>query len=361
MLTIVVIWLHILCHFNALLSSLDVFKIKFLTESDSLIEGIFFGLIVIISLLSIILYDKTYIWSYLLMASCVISQCLVFVLWKKSGLISIINILGLLVSIVGVGKRLFITACSKELREMVSNIQDDSHETISEATIAHLPAPVQKWLIKSGAIGKKRIMRMDSVQEYKLKMKEEQTEWFNAIANQTSFSNPPGFFWTLDMKMKGLPVFGRDMFNKGKGFMTIKLLNLLNVVNVGGVEKINEAALQRFLGEAVWVPTVALCNYIKWEHVDDHTSKAIMTIDGVSGEGFFDFDDEGKPTRFRALRYQGVEENAERKWWHAEVLEHKNLGGYLVPSKCQATWKLDKGDWTWASFEIITARYSHYE
>jgi len=191
-------------------------------------------------------------------------------------------------------------------------------------------------------------------------MKPEQKKWMFASAIQYSTINQPAFIWTVDVKMNALLNFvGRDKFIDGKGEMLIKMNALLNVVKEQG-SKLDEASMQRFLGEMVWFPSLALSEYITWETIDDATAKATMNYQGTTGSGTFYFNSEGAFVKFSALRFMGNEKDAQRKEWILLVDEHSTFEGITIPSKMSATWKLDKGDWTWLKLDIIDVKYNQH-
>ena len=124
------------------------------------------------------------------------------------------------------------------------------------------------------------------------------------------------------------------------------------MANDGPNLQINEAALQRFLGEMVWYPSAALSDYVIWKDLGPQTAKSTMTLDGLSVSGIFTFDKDGHVKNFSALRYQGSGPEAKRSEWKVNVTSIKEFDGIMVPASGEVTWKLDSGDWTWAKFEI---------
>ncbi|WP_373523371.1 DUF6544 family protein, partial [Aquiflexum sp.] len=156
-----------------------------------------------------------------------------------------------------------------------------------------------------------------------------------------------------DMKiMRFINTLGRDKFIDGEGEMLFKILSIFPVAKDGYNPQINEAALQRFLGEIVWIPTAALEDYITWEALDHQSAKATITFKGTTGSGIFTFKENGEFEKFSALRYMGSGPEAHRIEWVVKALETKEINGIKIPVKCDATWRLESGDWTWAQIEV---------
>lgn len=133
--------------------------------------------------------------------------------------------------------------------------------------------------------------------------------------------------------------------------------SLINVVNERG-EKIDEGSLQRYLGEMVWFPSLALSPYVTWEQIDENTAKATMIYKGTSGSGTFYFNSNGDVTNFSALRYMGNEAEAKRREWEMNISDYKKFEGIKVPAILTSTWKLEEEDWTWLKMEVTSIKYN---
>jgi hypothetical protein len=220
---------------------------------------------------------------------------------------------------------------------MLSGVTDKK-EILTENKISHLPSIVQKWLRNSGAVGKEMIRSVHLKQKGLIKMKPEQESWYEANAEQWFTVDDPAFTWKVKVDMMPLLFFtGRDMFKDGKGSMIIKILSLINVVNASDNEKLNQATLQRYLGEIVWFPTSALSPLIKWEEVDSLTAKATMIFNNTTGSALFTFNEKGDFIKFSAMRYMGTEENSQLKEWIITLNQYKTYDGIKIPVKGEAT------------------------
>lgn len=217
---------------------------------------------------------------------------------------------------------------------------------------------MKNWLQNSGVIGKPFIKVGKVFQKAEMQLKPEQSNWMTASAIQYTFIDNPAFIWMVDVKMNGFLNFqGRDKFEDGKGEMLIKMNSLFNVVDERG-GKLDEGTLQRFLGEMVWFPSMALSPYISWEEIDANTAKATMNYKETSGGGTFYFNNRGDVIKFTALRYKGNEPDAKRHEWIMQISDYDTFEGIRVPAKMTSTWKLDEGDWTWLKLEVTDIKYN---
>lgn len=247
---------------------------------------------------------------------------------------------------------------TQETRQLIGQTLPTENTYVTEEDIGYLPEPVQRWLRHSGMVGKPFIHIGKVTQRAEMKLKPEQTDWMSAQAVQYSTVDPPSFIWTVDVRMNSFLGFrGRDKFEDGKGEMLIKVNSLFDVVKERG-EKLDEGTLQRYLGEVVWFPSMALSPYISWETLSDSSVKATMAYKGTEGSGVFHFSSEGDFVLYSAKRFRGNESKAGRSEWILRVEDHQVFEGICVPSKMTATWELEGGEWTWLKLEIVDISYN---
>ncbi len=290
-------------------------------------------------------------------AAVVVSQVIIIAFWQDAKFGTIPNILILAGCIIGFGYFSFNRSLQEDINSVLAQ-KSRQEQILDENMITGLPSPVRKWLRQSGAIDTNipEIIRID--QTYQLQMDPDQKHWHNARAEQYFSTGVPAFVWNLEMKMRGvIDVVGKDRFLDGKGSMLIKLLALIPVVHEKDNPKINQGTLQRFLGEIVWFPHAAALPYIQWKEIDDQSARATLNYKGTTGTGTFYFDENGDVQRFTAMRYMGSGEDARLREWVIEVKEHQTMAGVRIPSLCEATWRMDDRDWTWAILEVTDLEY----
>lgn len=356
---VIIVFIHALIHLLGFVKGFGLKEVKELTLPITKPMGVGWLMAMFLFLTYGILQSvhSKYAWVFGFIAVTV-SQILIILFWKDAKFGTLLNILILLASLISYGQFSFYNMVQQETDQLLSQNKKIENNIVKEKDIENLPEPVKKWLRNSGAIGKPFISIGKVTQYTEMKMKPEQKKWMSATAIQYTTIDNPAFIWTVDVKMNSLLYFqGRDKFENGKGEMLIKMNSLLNVVNEKG-EKLDEGSLQRYLGEMVWFPSLALSPYIAWEQIDSLTAKATMNYKGTSGSGTFYFNSAGEFIKFSAMRYMGNESNAKRHEWILLVDEHKSFDGIKVPSKMTATWKLESNEWTWLNLEITDIRYN---
>ena len=354
----VVAVLHGLIHLLGFVKGFQLAEVHNLQSQISKTTGLFWLLAFILFGFAggLFLLNKS-LWMYLAGAALIISTIVIIQQWHdaKFGMIpNIIILFALLFSFTGCA---FNNKITKETQSIMASARNTHSKVITNEDLGELPEAVKKWLNNVGVIGKPIPNTVYLRQNFKMKLKPEQKNWHEAMAEQYFTIENPAFIWTVKLNMSPfIQIRGRDKFVDGKGEMQMKMNSIINLGKETG-EKMDEGTLQRYLGEMSWFPSAVIMPYVTWEEVDSLTAKATMSYQGTTGSGTFYFNEQGDFTKFSTMRYMGNDSNAQRYEWVITVDDYAEFEGVKIPSKCRATWKLDEGDWTWCIIEILDLSY----
>lgn len=353
----VILLIHGFIHLLGFVKGFELAKITQLTHPISKTAGVFWliNTFLFIGVAVVFLLRKDW-WWILGFLAVILSQILIFTQWQDAKFGTIANIIILIPLITGFAFWNFNAQINTETKELLAENKSEQ-KIITEEMIQDLPSPVQRWLRYSEVIGKEQIHTVYLKQKGLMKLRPDQKEWLKAEAEQYFTIEKPSFIWRVKTSMAGLPVLGRDLFRDGQGKMQIKLAGIVPVVNIENDPKLNISTLQRFLGEICWFPTAALSPYIKWEPIDDYSAKATMFYGETTGSAVFYFDEKGALTKFVAFRFKDISD-PEPKEWVAKVIETETVNGIKVPTKLEASWILEDGEFTWYKFEICDLKYN---
>lgn len=356
---IIILFIHGLIHLMGFLKAFGIMEISQLTQEISKLIG---GLWLFVTLLYVIviilfIFNKEWWWMPAIIAT-VISQFLIILSWQDTKFGTFPNIVILVVVIIGFAVWNFNMQTNKEINSLLSD-EKYLEEIVTDEMLQNVPSAVQRWLNHIGMVGQSKIRNVHLKQKGLMKLEPDQKKWSPAIAEQYVTTEQPAFIWKVNMTMAPLiPVHGRDSFIDGEAEMQIKVATLFPVVNVTGNEKADESTLQRYLIELPFYPSAALSPYIKWEEIDEHSAKATMTYNGVSGSTVYHFNKQGGLEKVSALRYKDVGKNGERLECIGEVEEHTIIDGIKIPTKLNISWVLDEGIFTWYKIEIFDVDFN---
>ncbi|AXP82247.1 hypothetical protein CJ739_3185 [Mariniflexile rhizosphaerae] len=355
------IMFHGLIHLMGFIKAFGFANINQLEQNISKTMGLlwlFTAILLFFIFFTFILYLKKDQWFFIAILAIVLSQILIIMSWKDAKFGTVVNIIILLVSISAYGKYEFNKKVYNETKSLLKGVTIENDSIITKEDVKYLPEIVQKWVKNSGAIGKYKTVSVQLKQKGEMKTKPS-GKWMSFEAEQHINVINPGFVWSTEVHvMPMIQMIGRDKFANGEAEILIKLASLIPAVNVGKNEKINQAAMLRYMAEIIWFPSAALNPYISWESIDSTSVKATFTINNKSVVGLFKFSSIGDFMFFKAKRYYEAGDDATLETWYVESKSFKEFNGVRIPNKYQVIWKLKEGDFNWLKFEITDLKYN---
>ncbi len=210
---------------------------------------------------------------------------------------------------------------------------------VTEAMLADLPEPAQRYLRYSGVVGRPMVDSVRVRQACRMRPAPHGIS-FPLVAEQWYAVEPPGFIWDATVPIAGIPVVrGRDGYLDGRGRMTIKVGSLLPVVDAAGPE-MDQASLLRHLSEMPWFPGAFLRERVTWETIDDATVRVSIVDGDLRATGTLTIDPEGRLVEFRSERYAMVGDTFELRPWSAPTYAYGEFEGLRLPVRGGAVWTL---------------------
>lgn len=297
-------------------------------------------------------------WWMIAISGIVLSQVLIVMFWRDAKFGTGANVILLAAAIVGYGTWNFTSMVTGERHSFLQRV-DSGNSVVTREHIDTYPPVVQRWLLRSGVVGRDAARTVYLTQEGTMRSSRE-GKWMPFEAEQWFTTKRPGFFWTADVTaMPGLHIAARDKYEGGRGSMLIKALSLFPIANTQGKE-IDQGTMVRYLAELSWFPSAALSDYLRWEQTGSSTARVTMTYGGISASGIFTFDANGDVLSFEAKRYYDRKSGPTLEEWyiHNDPDGYKTFEGVRVPAKSTVTWKLEDGDLTWLTLDVVNVHYN---
>ncbi|MGE5231381.1 MAG: DUF6920 family protein [Deltaproteobacteria bacterium] len=215
---------------------------------------------------------------------------------------------------------------------------------VSPDQLAGLPAPVRRYFEFALAPGQPLARRARLTQEGEFLSRSEGA-WSPFTAVEHFAVTPPGFVWDASIRIAPLvAVRVRDSYLEGEGAMLGKLGGLVPVVDVRGGPEIAQAALQRYLAEAVWLPPALLPDAgVAWTAVDDTTARATLADRGTSVWIDFRFGSRGEIVGTSTDRYRLLDGRQVLTPWVGRFWAYERVGGLMVPREGEVAWAPPEG------------------
>jgi len=253
-----------------------------------------------------------------------------------------------LIIIILVGRWMTRSESEKNIRNLFSSSTNISDKVYSSEQTRDLPDPVQRYFKYSLRENQHYISNARLKHGGKFNPGQ---KWFSIQGEEYFTIKNPGFVWFGKVPF----LSARDMYYDGKGYMKVKLLSIIKIIDAKGKE-LDQGALIRWLSEAPWFPTALLpSEKLRWEPIDNDSARVIFTDKDLTVDGVFYFNERGQITNFSAKRYG----NKDMEKWSVTYRDYKEIEGMKIPHYAEATWNLKSGDLTYAKFTLDKVEYNN--
>lgn len=224
---------------------------------------------------------------------------------------------------------------------------------LTEGDIAHLPAPVRRYLALSGSVGRPVLTEIEMTFDATMYDAPEAPGMSGPVVQYDRFDTPDRLF-LMTTRMKGLPVTVLHDFNRDAATMRVRLAGLLNVVDLSGPELTRTETVTILNDIAFFAPSRLTDPRLSWTAIDDHRAAVAFTLgrNTVTAELIFndaselvDFVSEdrgmlGKDCTLRILR------------WSTPLGNYQDFNGWRLASEGDAIWHLPEGPYTYGHMRL---------
>lgn len=269
-----------------------------------------------------------------------------FARFALGALVAVAALVGLLFA----SSRRFGRGVEADRRRLLERSRPAHVAVVTEAMLAGLPEPAQRYLRYAGVVGRPMVDSVRVRQVCRMRPAPDGIS-FPLVAEEWYSVEPPGFIWDAVVPVAGIPVVrGRDGYLEGRGMMTIRVGSLIPVVDAAGPE-VDQAALTRHLSEMPWFPSAFLRDRVSWEAIDDATVRVSIVDGDRRATGTLTIDPEGRLVEFQSLRHAMVGDGFELRPWTAPTYGYGEFEGLRLPVRGGAVWTLPDGS-TFAYIEV---------
>lgn len=220
-----------------------------------------------------------------------------------------------------------------------------------------LPAPVRRYFEFALTPGQPLVeaARLEHAGEFAASP----GRWSPFNSTEQFTTQPPGFVWDARIRMWPLvTVRVRDSYSRGEGAMLVNLAGLIPLVARRGTPELASGALMRYLAEAAWLPTALLpASGVKWEALDERSSRATLVDSGVRVSLDFHFSAQGGITRVAGERFRDVNGRGVLTRWEGEFSDYRRVEGMMIPHAGEVAWMLPEGRMPYWRGRIVKAQY----
>ncbi len=223
--------------------------------------------------------------------------------------------------------------------------------------LAGMPAPIRRYVERSGAIGRPRPQNMRVAFDANMYRRPGQAP-MRATSIQYTFFDRPARIFLMKARMFGLPVRALHVYRREQATFTVRVASLANIVDLRG-DEISAAETVTVLNDLCLMAPGALVDpRLTWAPVDDRTA-AVTFTNGTHRVGatlvlndrdeLVDFWSDDRPEsssgRFVPLR------------WSTPVDEYRDVGGLHLIHRGSTVYARPDGPFTYGTFTLRSIEY----
>lgn len=226
---------------------------------------------------------------------------------------------------------------------------------VTEADLAPLPEPAQRWMRRSGVVGRPRdwSFRVRTTGRFRLRPGR---GWMPFEAWQYDSGPAVARVYCMRVDMAGvLPVYAVDSYVAGRGRMRGRLLGLVPVADGSGPE-FDVGELATWVDDvAMTAPSMLLVPAARWTPVDDRCVQLAFTDSGTTVTTRLSVDAAGRLTDVSTEdRYAALPQGVVRARWSTPVAGWTTVDGREIPAGGTAVWHLPDGEYRYAEVRVDT-------
>lgn len=233
---------------------------------------------------------------------------------------------------------------------------------LAESDIAHLPAPVRRWIVRSGALGRPPVTMVHTTFDATL-YAAPGSAGMTGPAHQIDMLDPPRRLFFMTTRMNGLPVAVLHDYTPEHAGMRVRAARLLDVVDRWGLDFAPIESVTLLNDLSVFAPSALAGPAFEWTPIDDRSARVAYTVGPHTVAATLFFDAAGDLVDFasedRADISVGGE--SERMRWTTPLRDHREIAGRRVPGRGEAIWHREDGAFTYGEFTIRDVSFNRLQ
>lgn len=236
-------------------------------------------------------------------------------------------------------------------------LQEDVTLTLSD--IDHLPSPVKRYLIYSGAIGKSKPQTVRI--EFDAEMfRKPYDRPMKARSVQYNFYRSYSRLFLMKASKMLIPFRAIHTYINRQATFIVRIAGLFNAVNIKG-EELSIAETVTLLNDmCLFVPGCLVDQRIAWKAIDSLSAEVTLVNGPYKVSAVLYFNSSGELINFVSDDRYALQDDGtmKRVRWSTPVKDYKDFDGRKIPTYGEAIWNYPEGDFTYGRFRLRNIAYN---
>ena len=232
-------------------------------------------------------------------------------------------------------------------------------EILIESDIAHLPDPVRKYIIYSGAIGKSKPQNVRIAFEAEM-FRKPGAKPMKAISEQYNFYGDYARLFLMTASKLLIPFHALHIYRNKEATFKVRVANIFNVVDIKGEELTTAETVTLLNDMCIFVPGNLYDKRLSWKEIDSLSSEVTIENGKFTVSAILYFNEKGELINFvsddrYALQDDGTMKRAK---WSTPVSDYKESDERRIPTRGATIWNYPDGDFTYGTFRLKNITYN---
>ena len=347
-----IILIHGLIHLMGFAKAFNYGNITQISKEISKPSGMLWLLAAFLFIAATILFLlKKDAWMFVGLAAVIISQILIFTVWKDAKFGSIANIIILVAAVISWGSYHFEKGYQQDVTQNLQRTNMLKTDLITETDLLLLPEPVKRYLQYAGVINKTKLKNMRIV--FEGQMREKGKDFFPFTCEQYNFFDEPTRLFFMKATMKGITVPGYHKYSNAIALMDIRLFGYFPVVKKSGKDMDQAETVTLFNDMCLMAPASLIDKRIVWQAIDSNSAKATFTNHAITISAILSFNNQGQLVDFISN-----DRDVNHYAFSTPVSNYKNINGINIMTYGETIWHYPDGKFVYGKFNLKEVEYN---
>lgn len=230
---------------------------------------------------------------------------------------------------------------------------------LTVADIKWLPAPVQRYVTQSGALG--RPIPWDMRLEFDAVLRKRPgSPDIPGGTQQLNYFDPPTRSFTMKARMWGLPVSVLHHYADDEASMEVRVLGLFDAVDVHGKQLFQAECVTVLNDWCIYAPGRLSDPRLAWKALDAKRAEVAFSNRGVTVKAVLHFNERGELVDFVSDDRLALQDDGSLKGFRfsTPLGDYQDFGGMRLARKGEAVWHYPEGDFAYGSFTLKKVEYN---
>ena len=222
---------------------------------------------------------------------------------------------------------------------------------LAEADLEGLPAPVRRYVVASGAVGRPVPRSMRLVFDAVMRRKPGETGMRATSTQVNGFGDRPARLFLMKARMFGLPVRALHLYRGDAATFQVRVAGLATIVDLAG-DEISRAETVTVLNDlCVMAPGALVDPRLAWEPVDDRTAAVTFTNGRWTVGATLLFNERDELVDFWSDdRPENTDKGLVPCRWSTPLSDYRVVNGLRLATRGLAVYARPEGPFTYGEF-----------